>query len=392
MIKIFCIIVFSAMTLLALADDYTLKLSVMDGVLAAEDVAPFVLLIGSAGENTMIDSRGAKDDYRHQSGITIKNKSDMFNVAFEVHLPHSIRDECVVWISNSFSADDVGSQIGKSLPSLQAALKKNGTKIMKNTFSQSHRAVLIESPNSESRAIRVSSDNCGLLKLCTIIPYHNRVKWDNEFFPRDQVVTGKVWNTALHKPFEGADIYINNVNVAASNEEGIYFAPYRFGIGTVEVFARFEDNQSSVKRLTGMNDSRPRMINLSLDYQPQPPPPENLREVFYLTFAFDSFVIETNTENLALLKQIEKLLNRHKIIGKIRIEGHTDSIGSRDYNYDLSHKRAEALLQYLCDRGFDKKKFVVRGFGPDNPLKPNDTELGRQKNRRVEIAFQYEVK
>ncbi len=72
---------------------------------------------------------------------------------------------------------------------------------------------------------------------------------------------------------------------------------------------------------------------------------------------------------------------------KFKIEGHTDSIGTKDYNQSLSEKRAEAVLDYLTTRGISADRLSAKGFGEDNPIDSNVSSRGRAKNRRVEIIF-----
>lgn len=71
---------------------------------------------------------------------------------------------------------------------------------------------------------------------------------------------------------------------------------------------------------------------------------------------------------------------------KIRIEGHTDNIGSMDYNIDLSQKRARAVKNYLVGKGIQESRITTAGFGFKHPIAPNDTEAGRALNRRAEIV------
>lgn len=70
----------------------------------------------------------------------------------------------------------------------------------------------------------------------------------------------------------------------------------------------------------------------------------------------------------------------------IRIEGHTDNIGSMKYNIDLSQKRAQAVKNYLVGKGINESRVSVMGFGYQKPIAPNDTEEGRSLNRRAEIV------
>jgi outer membrane protein OmpA-like peptidoglycan-associated protein len=68
-----------------------------------------------------------------------------------------------------------------------------------------------------------------------------------------------------------------------------------------------------------------------------------------------------------------------------RIEGHTDSVGSRALNQSLSRQRAEAVMAALVERGVDPSRLTAEGVGPDRPIADNTTPAGRSQNRRVEI-------
>jgi outer membrane protein OmpA-like peptidoglycan-associated protein len=71
----------------------------------------------------------------------------------------------------------------------------------------------------------------------------------------------------------------------------------------------------------------------------------------------------------------------------IRIEGHTDSTGSRDYNQLLSERRAGAVRDFLLDQGIDASRTRAVGYGPRQPVASNDTAAGREQNRRVELTL-----
>jgi outer membrane protein OmpA-like peptidoglycan-associated protein len=75
----------------------------------------------------------------------------------------------------------------------------------------------------------------------------------------------------------------------------------------------------------------------------------------------------------------------------IRVEGHTDSIGSNEYNMGLSNRRATAVKNLLVQRGISATRIEVVGFGETVPVASNNTEAGRQKNRRVEIKIAPQV-
>jgi outer membrane protein OmpA-like peptidoglycan-associated protein len=70
----------------------------------------------------------------------------------------------------------------------------------------------------------------------------------------------------------------------------------------------------------------------------------------------------------------------------VDIEGNTDSTGSRAYNIQLSHQRADAVKDYLVEKyGFPAARLRTAGNGPDKPLETNETSEGREKNRRTDI-------
>jgi len=70
---------------------------------------------------------------------------------------------------------------------------------------------------------------------------------------------------------------------------------------------------------------------------------------------------------------------------KITIEGHTDSDGSQDYNKKLSSKRADAVKQYLIQKGMDATKLEAIGYGEMRPIADNETNAGKEQNRRIEF-------
>jgi len=72
---------------------------------------------------------------------------------------------------------------------------------------------------------------------------------------------------------------------------------------------------------------------------------------------------------------------------KIQINGHTDNQGSLDLNQKLSEERAKAVKKYLLDKQITDVRIITKGFGPNKPVAKNDTEEGRQLNRRVEFQI-----
>ncbi len=106
-----------------------------------------------------------------------------------------------------------------------------------------------------------------------------------------------------------------------------------------------------------------------------------LRNLF---FAFNSAEIEAQSD-----KEIAHLVDFMRQNPKIRIEitGHTDNVGTENYNQQLSQARANALRQLLIERGVNANRMAAQGKGSTDPIAPNDTDEGRQANRRVEIKI-----
>ena len=73
---------------------------------------------------------------------------------------------------------------------------------------------------------------------------------------------------------------------------------------------------------------------------------------------------------------------------KVTVEGHTDDVGTDEYNRSLSERRAQAVAAYLTQKGVASDRITARGLGKSRPVAPNDGDQGRRKNRRVEIVIQ----
>ena len=94
------------------------------------------------------------------------------------------------------------------------------------------------------------------------------------------------------------------------------------------------------------------------------------------------------SELLAIAK--EKLNEVHKVLKdqgspKLRIEGHTDSVGSAEENKKLSLARAESVKSHLVSQGYPADRIKAVGLGPDKPVADNTSAEGRANNRRVEM-------
>jgi outer membrane protein OmpA-like peptidoglycan-associated protein len=109
-----------------------------------------------------------------------------------------------------------------------------------------------------------------------------------------------------------------------------------------------------------------------------------LREKIH--FEFGKAVIKQKSNSI--LNQVVATLKEHSEIKKLRIEGHTDSKGSREYNQGLSQRRAQAVVNFMVNiGGINRDRLVAKGFGEDKPIASNATARGRSLNRRVEMII-----
>ncbi|MFO0565639.1 MAG: OmpA family protein [Polyangiaceae bacterium] len=88
---------------------------------------------------------------------------------------------------------------------------------------------------------------------------------------------------------------------------------------------------------------------------------------------------KTLDDAVAVLKEYSKV--------RIEISGHTDTVGKREKNVELSKARADSVKKYMTDKGIDASRIETRGAGPDEPIADNKTAAGKQKNRRIEFKL-----
>ena len=100
---------------------------------------------------------------------------------------------------------------------------------------------------------------------------------------------------------------------------------------------------------------------------------------------FDTAKATIKPESHGLLNDVAEVMNEHAGIKKVRIEGHTDSDGSKKYNKKLSQNRADSVKAFLVDAGVDEDRMEAVGYGENKPIADNDTDEGKEKNRRVEF-------
>lgn len=106
-----------------------------------------------------------------------------------------------------------------------------------------------------------------------------------------------------------------------------------------------------------------------------------LRNIF-----FDTNKSTLRDESIYELTELVNLLQQMPNL-KIEISGHTDNTGSAAYNQKLSEERAKAVVDYLTSKGINSARLSYKGYGFEQPIATNDTEIGRQENRRTEFKI-----
>jgi OmpA-OmpF porin, OOP family len=119
-----------------------------------------------------------------------------------------------------------------------------------------------------------------------------------------------------------------------------------------------------------------------------PPLPVKERVAIFLNILFDFDKAVVKDKYYEDVKKIAHLMQEFPD-KNITIEGHTDYIGTEEYNQKLSEKRAKNVRQYMIDQfGINGSRLTAVGYGEEKPIANNDTAEGRQKNRRVEAVLE----
>jgi outer membrane protein OmpA-like peptidoglycan-associated protein len=132
-------------------------------------------------------------------------------------------------------------------------------------------------------------------------------------------------------------------------------------------------------RIVGPNSYYKNPFTVNLEFDPP--------KTFVLdNVEFDFGKSSLRTESYATLDDLVDYLKR-KPSERIEIGGHTDNVGSDERNQVLSLERAKSIVAYLISKGISNDRLVAKGYGAEEPIEDNNTEEGRQKNRRTEVKI-----
>jgi OmpA-OmpF porin, OOP family len=101
---------------------------------------------------------------------------------------------------------------------------------------------------------------------------------------------------------------------------------------------------------------------------------------------FDVDKYELKSKSQSELGEVIRFMESNPAV-RIEVSGHSDNVGSPEYNIDLSQKRSRSVLEYLLSKGIRKDRIIAKGYGATRPVGDNSTAEGRQLNRRIEIRI-----
>ncbi len=110
------------------------------------------------------------------------------------------------------------------------------------------------------------------------------------------------------------------------------------------------------------------------------------RKIVFKNIEFEFNKAELREGSKQYLDEIVAFMNKNPSF-EIRVNGHTDNVGSNDKNMNLSVERAKTVYNYIISKGIGKDMLNYKGFGDTKPISTNETEEGRAKNRRVEFQI-----
>ncbi len=221
----------------------------------------------------------------------------------------------------------------------------------------------------------------------------------------DQFIYGGSMNVAVAKPVQAIaevngwttfDNFFDSNNRNLEINGGLRFlpagetAPLAFTVGGGAGLEKDNPGAPDWRVFSTLSYRQPRRDE---GPEPIPPPPEPVRERVITTnqihFAFNKYIIKP--ESYRILDEIFDEINEssgQSAVESVRVEGHTDSVGSDAYNDKLSEQRANSVRTYFVKKGYPADKITAVGMGEGTPVADNATKEGRAENRRVEFHLQ----
>lgn len=210
-----------------------------------------------------------------------------------------------------------------------------------------------------------------------LIPQDKRVRYKSNYVKG--VVTDKETGSPLHARVELINLGTSATESIVSSDSvtGQYLITLAEGSGyalyvtrTGYLFRSLHFNYADDK------DYEPIIVDIQLE-KAREGSESVLNNIF---FDFDKY--ELRPESRTELEKLARFLRENANL-RIELSGHTDNVGSEEYNRGLSQKRCDAVVQYLTSQGLAGSRLVAVGRGSSQPVASNETEEGRQMNRRI---------
>ena len=200
---------------------------------------------------------------------------------------------------------------------------------------------------------------------------------------KDYKIRGTITDALTKEPINATLVF-----ESVPDASNVYITGSGTGNGAFEVTIR--SDQKYVVEVTSDNykpeiDTVIIMGNQSgLNFELLSVSPGQLLRLYNIYFAQGDYKILD--QSLQEISELVMLLNQYPNM-KIRLEGHTDRLGGRRANMELSENRVLEIKKYLVDQGINHKRVKTAAFGGNKPISSENTEESRQMNRRVEIRI-----
>ncbi len=195
-------------------------------------------------------------------------------------------------------------------------------------------------------------------------------------------IAGQVFDAQTHKPLSA------NISIYNLKRDSLIFQKFSHDfkittkIGQYGLFAYRKGYMPYSKNFDVCDTIDSTTIHLNILLKPiAQNQTSTLHNIF---FDFNSYTLKP--QSYIELKKLVYFLKDNPTI-TIEIAGHTDNVGTAEYNMKLSLKRAMAVKNYLVKNGINPRRLITKGYGATRPIAPNTTEKGRKLNRRVEIKI-----
>lgn len=201
-------------------------------------------------------------------------------------------------------------------------------------------------------------------------------------------IDGEVVNKNDQSPIEEAEVIFKNLSDNTieghqfSDKNGLFEMSIPSGY-KYEITVRKKGFVNIENHFLDFNDI---YDNDTLNYRLEMTPVEVGERIALDNIYFDFDMATLRPESINQLSKIVQFLEDNNKV-KIELDGHTCSIGREDYNKDLSEERALAVKQYLIKNGISEKRLTSFGFGETQPVDSNQSDEGRERNRRVEFVI-----